>query len=722
MSMEQEKNQSPKVSNGEGRCPVSHGSNEQHTNSARSNRDWWPEQINLNILHQHDRKSNPMGENFDYAEEFKKLDYDSLKKDLNELMTDSQDWWPADYGHYGAFFIRMTWHAAGTYRTADGRGGGGTGSQRFAPTNSWPDNTNLDKARRLLWPIKQKYGNKISWADLIILTGNVAIESMGGKTFGFGGGRSDIWAPEDDIFWGKEIEWLGNDRYTGDRVLDMPLGAVQMGLIYVNPQGPDGNPDPLASAKDIRETFGRMAMNDYETVALTAGGHTFGKAHGAASEDFKGADPEGAPLEEMGFGWKSGHGKGLGRDSITSGIEGPWTPNPTQWDNGYFDMLFGYEWELVKSPAGAHQWHPVAPKDEDMAPDVEDDSVKVTTIMTTADMAMREDPDYRKISKHFHENPDEFSDAFARAWFKLLHRDMGPKVRYLGPEVPQEELIWQDPVPSGSTSYDVEAVKSKISDSGLTIQEMVETAWASASTFRGSDLRGGANGARIRLAPQKDWQANKPEQLSRVLSVLEGIASDTGASVADVIVLAGNVGIEQASGSSVPFTPGRGDASQDNTDEHSFEVLEPFSDGFRNYHKSDFEIGAEHMLLDRAQLLGLTAPEMTVLVGGMRALGISDGGHGLLTETSGKLTNDWFSKLLDMTIEWTATGRNSYEGKDRSTGEKVSTATRADLVFGSNSQLRALAELYASDDSKDKFVSDFIAAWDKVMNLDRFDS
>tara|TARA_Y100000748_G_scaffold87189_1_gene72192 strand:- start:23367 stop:25535 length:2169 start_codon:yes stop_codon:yes gene_type:complete len=722
MSMEQEKNQSPKVSNGEGRCPVSHGSNEQHTNSARSNRDWWPEQINLNILHQHDRKSNPMGENFDYAEEFKKLDYDSLKKDLNELMTDSQDWWPADYGHYGAFFIRMTWHAAGTYRTADGRGGGGTGSQRFAPTNSWPDNTNLDKARRLLWPIKQKYGNKISWADLIILTGNVAIESMGGKTFGFGGGRSDIWAPEDDIFWGKEIEWLGNDRYTGDRVLDMPLGAVQMGLIYVNPQGPDGNPDPLASAKDIRETFGRMAMNDYETVALTAGGHTFGKAHGAASEDFKGADPEGAPLEEMGFGWKSGHGKGLGRDSITSGIEGPWTPNPTQWDNGYFDMLFGYEWELVKSPAGAHQWHPVAPKDEDMAPDVEDDSVKVTTIMTTADMAMREDPDYRKISKHFHENPDEFSDAFARAWFKLLHRDMGPKVRYLGPEVPQEELIWQDPVPSGSTSYDVEAVKSKIADSGLTIQEMVETAWASASTFRGSDLRGGANGARIRLAPQKDWQANKPEQLSRVLSVLEGIASDTGASVADVIVLAGNVGIEQASGSSVPFTPGRGDATQDNTDEHSFEVLEPFSDGFRNYHKSDFEIGAEHMLLDRAQLLGLTAPEMTVLVGGMRALGISDGGHGLLTETSGKLTNDWFSKLLDMTVEWTATGRNSYEGKDRSTGEKVSTATRADLVFGSNSQLRALAELYASDDSKDKFVSDFIAAWDKVMNLDRFDS
>ena len=721
MSIEEARTQSPNLSNEGSGCPVAHGSSEQHTNSARSNRDWWPEQINLSILHQHDQKSDPMNEGFDYREEFKKLDYDALKKDLNDLMTDSQDWWPADYGHYGPFFIRMTWHAAGTYRTADGRGGGGTGSQRFAPTNSWPDNTNLDKARRLLWPIKQKYGNKISWADLIILTGNVAIESMGGKTFGFGGGRADIWAPEDDIFWGKEVEWLGNERYTGERVLDTPLGAVQMGLIYVNPQGPDGNPDPLASAKDIRETFGRMAMNDYETVALTAGGHTFGKAHGAASEDFKGADPEGAPLEEMGFGWKSGHGKGMGRDSITSGIEGAWTPNPTQWDNGYFDMLFGYEWELVQSPAGAHQWHPVSPKDEDMAPDVEDSSIKVTTIMTTADMAMREDPVYREISKHFHENPDEFADAFARAWFKLLHRDMGPKVRYLGPEVPQEELIWQDPVSAGSTSYDVEDVKSKIADSGLTIQEMVETAWASASTFRGSDLRGGANGARIRLAPQKNWEANKPEQLSRVLSVLEGIASDTGASVADVIVLAGNVGVEKASGSTVPFTPGRGDATQENTDEHSFEVLEPFSDGFRNYHKSDFEIGAEHMLLDKAQLLGLTAPEMTVLVGGMRSMGISANGHGLLTDSSDKLTNDWFSKLLDMSVEWKPTGRNSYEGTDRVSGEKVSTATRADLVFGSNSQLRALAEVYASSDSHDKFVSDFIAAWTKVMNLDRFD-
>ena len=721
MSIEEARTQSPNLSNEGSGCPVAHGSSEQHTNSARSNRDWWPEQINLSILHQHDQKSDPMNEGFDYREEFKKLDYDALKKDLNDLMTDSQDWWPADYGHYGPFFIRMTWHAAGTYRTADGRGGGGTGSQRFAPTNSWPDNTNLDKARRLLWPIKQKYGNKISWADLIILTGNVAIESMGGKTFGFGGGRADIWAPEDDIFWGKEVEWLGNERYTGERVLDTPLGAVQMGLIYVNPQGPDGNPDPLASAKDIRETFGRMAMNDYETVALTAGGHTFGKAHGAASEDFKGADPEGASLEEMGFGWKSGHGKGMGRDSITSGIEGAWTPNPTQWDNGYFDMLFGYEWELVQSPAGAHQWHPVSPKDEDMAPDVEDSSIKVTTIMTTADMAMREDPAYREISKHFHENPDEFADAFARAWFKLLHRDMGPKVRYLGPEVPQEELIWQDPVSAGSTSYDVEAVKSKIADSGLTIQEMVETAWASASTFRGSDLRGGANGARIRLAPQKNWEANKPEQLSRVLSVLEGIASDTGASVADVIVLAGNVGVEKASGSTVPFTPGRGDATQENTDEHSFEVLEPFSDGFRNYHKSDFEIGAEHMLLDKAQLLGLTAREMTVLVGGMRSMGISANGHGLLTDSSDKLTNDWFSKLLDMSVEWKPTGRNSYEGTDRVSGEKVSTATRADLVFGSNSQLRALAEVYASSDSHDKFVSDFIAAWTKVMNLDRFD-
>ena len=529
-----------------GKCPVSHGSNSQHSLGSMSNNQWWPDQLNLSILHQHDNKSNPMDKDFDYREEFNKLDYDALKKDLNDLMTDSQAWWPADYGHYGPFFIRMTWHAAGTYRTADGRGGGGTGNQRFAPLNSWPDNGNLDKARRLLWPIKQKYSNKISWADLLILAGNVAIESMGGKTFGFGGGRSDIWAPEEDIYWGKENEWLGNNRYTGERDLDQPLGAVQMGLIYVNPQGPDGNPDPLASAKDIRETFSRMAMNDEETVALTAGGHTFGKAHGAGLEDLVGVEPEGAPLEQMGLGWKSTHGSGQGRDSITSGIEGAWTANPTQWDNGYFDLLFGYEWELVKSPAGAHQWHPVNPKEEDLAPDAEDPTVRVTTMMTTADMAMRKDPIYREISKRFHENPDQFADAFARAWFKLLHRDMGPRSRYMGPEVPQEDLIWQDPVPSGNTDYDVDVVKARISESGLTVQEMVETAWASASTFRGSDIRGGANGARIRLAPQKDWEANKPEQLARVLGVLEGIAADTGASVADVIVLAGNVGIEQA--------------------------------------------------------------------------------------------------------------------------------------------------------------------------------
>jgi len=714
------KNANPSLMNGEAKCPVSHGSSDQHTNRAQTNKEWWPDQVNLGILHQHDKKTNPMSDGFKYSEEFKKLDYDALKKDLNDLMTDSQEWWPADYGHYGPFFIRMTWHAAGTYRTADGRGGGGTGSQRFAPTNSWPDNTNLDKARRLLWPIKKKYGNQISWADLIILTGNVAIESMGGKTFGFGGGRVDIWGPEDDIFWGKETEWLANERYTGDRVLDQPLGAVQMGLIYVNPQGPDGNPDPLASAKDIRETFGRMAMNDYETVALTAGGHTFGKAHGAASEDHKGTEPEGANIEEMGFGWSSDHGKGMGRDSITSGIEGPWTPNPTQWDNGYFDMLFGYDWELVKSPAGAHQWHPVSPKDEDLAPDVEDSSMKVTTIMTTADMAMREDPSYRKISKHFHENPEEFADAFARAWFKLLHRDMGPKKRYLGPEVPDEELIWQDPVPEGNTNYDVDAVKSKIEASGLTIQEMVETAWASASTFRGSDLRGGANGARIRLAPQKDWEANKPEQLEKVLNVLEPIAAETGASVADVIVLAGNVGIEKACGKSLSFSPGRGDASQDQTDEHSFAVLEPYSDGFRNYHKSDFQISSEHMLIDKAQLLGLTATEMTVLVGGLRSMGIDHNGASNFTEDPNSLSNDFFSSLLDMNVKWDSVGDNTYEGKNRSSGEVVRTATRADLVFGSNSQLRAIAEVYAQDDSAEKFADDFINAWQKVMNNDRF--
>ena len=705
----------------ESKCPVSHGSNSQHTLGSMSNNQWWPDALDLSILHQHDKKSNPMDEDFNYREEFKKIDYDALKQDLNDLMTDSQDWWPADYGHYGPFFIRMTWHAAGTYRTADGRGGGGTGNQRFAPLNSWPDNGNLDKARRLLWPVKQKYGNQISWADLLILAGNVAIESMGGKTFGFSGGRSDIWAPEEDIFWGKENEWLANNRYTGDRKLDKPLGAVQMGLIYVNPQGPDGNPDPLASAKDIRETFSRMAMNDEETVALTAGGHTFGKAHGAGSEDLVGVEPEGAPLEQMGFGWKSDHGSGQGRDSITSGIEGPWTANPTQWDNGYFDLLFGYEWELVKSPAGANQWHPINPKEEDLAPDPEDSSVKVTTMMTTADMAMREDPIYNKISKRFHENPDEFADAFARAWFKLLHRDMGPKTRYMGPESPDEELIWQDPVPAGNSDYDVETVKTKISESGLSIRELVETAWFSASTFRGSDLRGGANGARICLEPQKNWEANKPEQLSKVLTVLEDIAKDTGASVADVIVLAGNVGIEKASGINVPFNPGRGDTTQEKTDVDSFAVLEPFSDGFRNYHNSDLEVTPEQMLLDKAQLLGLTAPEMTVLVGGMRSLGVSHDGHGVFTDDPNKLSNDFFVTLLDMSVEWKPKGKNLYEATDRSTGEVVRTATRADLVFGSNSQLRALAEVYACDDSQSKFVNDFVSAWNKVMNLDRFD-
>ena len=702
------------------KCPVMHGSLTSNSASGTSNQDWWPNQLNLNILHQHDQKTNPLGEGFDYREEFKKLDYDALKKDLHNLMTDSQDWWPADYGHYGPFFIRMTWHAAGTYRIGDGRGGGGTGAQRFAPLNSWPDNGNLDKARRLLWPVKQKYGKKISWADLLILAGNVAIESMGGKTFGFGGGRPDIWAPEEDIHWGAETEWLDNERYSGERDLANPLGAVQMGLIYVNPQGPDGNPDPLASGIDIRETFARMAMNDEETVALVAGGHTFGKAHGAGAEDHVGSEPEGAEIEQMGLGWKNAHGSGKGHDSITSGIEGAWTANPTQWDNGYFDLLFGYEWELVKSPAGAHQWHAINPKEEDLAPDAEDASIRVPTMMTTADMAMREDPIYKKISKRFHENPDELADAFARAWFKLLHRDMGPISRYLGPEVPEEELIWQDPVPAGNTDYDVGSVKASIAESGLTVQEMVETAWASASTFRGSDMRGGANGARVRLAPQKDWEANKPDQLARVLAVLEGISADTGASIADVIVLAGNVGIEQASGTTVPFTPGRGDATPEQTDVESFEVLEPIADGFRNYQKTGSTANPEEMMLDKAQLLGLTAPEMTVLVGGMRALGISSGGHGVFTDTPGKLTSDFFVNLLDMQVEWKPNGENSYEATDRSSGEKVRTATRVDLVFGSNSQLRAIAEVYGSEDSKDKFVTDFVAAWNKVMNLDLF--
>ncbi len=703
------------------KCPVMHGSATQNSGISTTNRDWWPNQLNVNILHQNDKRSNPMATDFDYREEFKKLDYFALKKDLTDLMTESQDWWPADYGHYGPFFIRMTWHAAGTYRTADGRGGGGTGDQRFAPLNSWPDNGNLDKARRLLWPIKQKYGNKISWADLFILTGNVAIESMGGKTFGFSGGRPDIWSAPEDIYWGREEEWLQNKRYTGERDLEVPLGAVQMGLIYVNPQGPDGNPDPLASAKDIRETFARMAMNDEETVALTAGGHTFGKSHGAADPDtYVGPEPEGAPMEEMGLGWKNSYETGKGGHTITSGIEGAWTANPTQWDNGYFDILFGYEWELVKSPAGAYQWHPINPKDEDMAPDAHDSSKKVTTMMTTADMAMREDPEYRKVSKRFHENPDQFADAFARAWFKLLHRDMGPKSRYLGPEVPEEDLIWQDPIPEGNKSFDIEVAKEKIANSGLSISEMVETAWASASTFRGTDMRGGANGARIRLAPQKDWVANKPDQLSKVLSKYQEIANETNASIADIIVLGGNVGIEMATGKKVSFTPGRGDATEAQTDVDSFSVLEPLSDGFRNFLKEDYGVSPEEMLLDKSHLLGLTAPEMTVLVGGLRSLGITTDNKGVFSNNLEKLNNEFFTTLLDMSIKWEPTDHNTFKGCDKD--GKVYLASRYDLAFGSNSQLRALSEVYASNDGSEKMVNDFIIAWNKVMNNDRFDN
>ena len=703
------------------KCPVMHGSATQNSGISTTNRDWWPNQLNVNILHQNDKRSNPMSTNFDYREEFKKLDYFALKKDLTDLMTDSKDWWPADYGHYGPFFIRMTWHAAGTYRTADGRGGGGTGDQRFAPLNSWPDNGNLDKARRLLWPVKQKYGNKISWADLFILTGNVAIESMGGKTFGFSGGRPDIWSAPEDIYWGREEEWLQNKRYTGERDLEVPLGAVQMGLIYVNPQGPDGNPDPLASAKDIRETFARMAMNDEETVALTAGGHTFGKSHGAADPDtYVGPEPEGAPMEEMGLGWKNSYETGKGGHTITSGIEGAWTANPTQWDNGYFDILFGYEWELVKSPAGAYQWHPINPKDEDMAPDAHDSSKKVTTMMTTADMAMREDPEYRKVSKRFHENPDQFADAFARAWFKLLHRDMGPKSRYLGPEVPEEDLIWQDPIPEGNKSFDIDAAKEKIVNSGLSVSEMVETAWASASTFRGTDMRGGANGARIRLAPQKDWVANKPDQLSKVLSKYQEIANETNASIADIIVLGGNVGIEKATGKKVSFTPGRGDATEAQTDVESFSVLEPLSDGFRNFLKEDYGVSPEEMLLDKSHLLGLTAPEMTVLVGGLRSLGITTDNKGVFSNNLEKLDNEFFTTLLDMSIKWEPTDHNTFKGNDKD--GNVYLASRYDLAFGSNSQLRALSEVYASSDGSEKMVNDFIIAWNKVMNNDRFDN
>lgn len=716
-----------------GRCPFSHGSATSHKAGGTSNRDWWPNQLNLNILHQHDRKSNPLGEDFDYAEEFQKLDYFALKQDLRSLMTDSQEWWPADYGHYGPLFIRMAWHSAGTYRTGDGRGGAGSGTQRFAPLNSWPDNGNLDKARRLLWPIKQKYGNRISWADLFILTGNVAIESMGGKTFGFGGGRPDVWHPEEDIYWGNEKEWLGDNRYKGDRELDNPLAAVQMGLIYVNPEGPNGHPDPLGSARDIRETFGRMGMNDEETVALVAGGHTFGKAHGAGDAALVGPEPEAAPIEAQGLGWLSAHGSGRGRDTITSGVEGAWTANPTQWDNGYFDMLFGYEWQLTKSPAGAHQWAPVAPAEEHLAPDAEDASVRVPTMMTTADMALRMDPAYEKIARRFHANPDEFADAFARAWFKLTHRDMGPRARYLGPEVPEEVLIWQDDVPVDDyelTEADVEEIKAKILDSGLTIGELVTTAWASASTFRGSDKRGGANGARIRLAPQIDWEANQPKQLRKVLAILEGVQEelDIKVSMADLIVLGGSAAVEKAARNAgfdltVPFAPGRGDASQEQTDVDSFAVLEPVADGFRNYQKQPYGVSAEELLVDKAQLLGLTAPEMTALVGGMRVLGTNYGGtrHGVFTDREGTLTNDFFVNLLDMNIAWRPADGTVYEGYDRKTGEVVRTATRVDLVFGSNSVLRAIAEVYAQDDNRDKFVRDFIAAWVKVMNADRFD-
>jgi catalase-peroxidase len=720
-----------------GQCPVTHHRDSAITTSrspgGTTNKDWWPNQLNLGVLRQHDKKSNPLGEDFDYREEFLSLEYDALKKDLHELMTDSQDWWPADYGHYGPFFIRMSWHAAGTYRTADGRGGGASGSQRFAPLNSWPDNVNLDKARRLLWPIKQKYGNKISWADLLVLTGNAALESMGLKTFGFAGGREDIWHAEEDVYWGTEKEWLDDNRYSGDRELEDPLAAVQMGLIYVNPEGPNGKPDPLASARDIRDTFGRMAMNDEETVALIAGGHTFGKAHGAGDPTHVGDDPEAATLETQGLGWISSYKSGKGRDTISSGVDGAWTTNPTKWDNGYFDLLFGYEWELSKSSAGANQWAPVGMTEEHMAPDAEDPSTRVRTMMTTADMALRMDPDYEKISRRFHENPDDFADAFSRAWFKLLHRDMGPKVRYLGPEVPEEELIWQDPVPAVEyelSQADIAELKNIILDSGLTLSDLVKTAWASASTYRGSDMRGGANGARIRLAPQKDWEANEPEQLAEVLEVYGYIQSklDKKVSLADLIVLGGNTAIEKAAKEAgfevtVPFTPGRGDATAEQTDAESFDVLEPVSDGFRNYQKKEYSTSPEEMLVDKAQLLGLTAPEMTVLVGGMRVLGSNHGGtkHGVFTDNVGALTNDFFVNLLDMGIEWKPAGFNRYEGRDRKTGEVVRTASRFDLVFGSNSELRALAEVYAQDDNKEKFVHDFAAAWTKVMNADRFD-
>jgi catalase-peroxidase len=723
------------------KCPVTGKSGSPVGRGGMSNRDWWPNQLNLKILHQHSSKSNPMGKEFNYTEEFKTLDLQAVKKDLCDLMTDSQDWWPADYGHYGPLFIRMAWHSAGTYRMGDGRGGGGTGNQRFAPLNSWPDNVNLDKARRLLWPIKQKYGKQISWADLMILAGNCALESMGFKTFGFGGGREDIWEPEEDIYWGSEAEWLGDKRYSGDRDLENPLAAVQMGLIYVNPEGPNGNPDPVASGRDVRETFGRMAMNDEETVALVAGGHTFGKCHGAGDASHVGPEPEAAPIEEQGLGWKSDFKSGKGGDTISSGIEGAWKPNPTQFDMGYLNILFKYEWELVKSPAGAHQWLAKDVADEDMIVDAHDPSKKLRPMMTTADLSLKFDPIYEPIARRYQQNPEEFQDAFARAWFKLTHRDMGPKCRYLGPEVPTEDLIWQDPVPAIEheliDTQDIADLKSKILASDLSVSQLVSTAWASASTFRGSDKRGGANGARIRLAPQKDWHVNEPAKLKSVLETLEEIQGEFNntqsggkkVSLADLIVLGGCAGVEQAATNAghdvtVPFSPGRTDASVEQTDVTSFAVLEPAADGFRNYQKTKYSIGAEHLLVDRAQLLTLTAPEMTVLVGGMRVLGANfqQSPHGVLTERPETLTNDFFVNLLDMGTEWKPTSKEAdvFEGCDRATGKRKWTGTRIDLVFGSNSQLRAIAEVYGSKDSQEKFVHDFIAAWDKVMNLDRF--
>jgi catalase-peroxidase len=726
----------------EAKCPFAGNVTKNTVAGSRNNADWWPEQLNLKILHQHSNLSDPMDEKFNYAEEFKSLDLHAVTKDLHALMTDSQDWWPADYGHYGPFFIRMAWHAAGTYRIYDGRGGAGTGSQRFAPTNSWPDNGNLDKARRLLWPIKQKYGRKLSWADLIVLTGNIALESMGFETFGFAGGRADIWEPEDDIYWGPETTWLGNARYKGDRQLDQPLGAVQMGLIYVNPQGPDGNPDPLASARDIRETFSRMAMNDEETVALTAGGHTFGKAHGAAAESHKGLEPEAAGIEEQGFGWTSDFGSGKGVHAITSGIEGAWTPNPIKWDNGYFETLFGYDWVLTKSPAGAHQWTPSNATAANTVPDAHDASKRHAPMMTTADMAMRMDPAYEKISRRFMANPKELADAFARAWFKLTHRDMGPVTRYLGPLVPKETLIWQDPIPALDHKLvdeaDITNLKTKLMASGLSISQLVSTAWASASTFRGSDKRGGANGARIRLAPQKDWQANQPAELAQILPKLEAVqqafnAAQSGGkkiSLADVIVLGGCAAVEAAAKKAghninVPFTPGRMDATQAHTDVSSFAVLEPTSDGFRNFLKPGVPASAAELLVDKAQLMQLTAPEMAVLVGGMRALNANVGQakHGVFTKQPETLSNDFFVNLLDMSTQWqkSAADTNVLEGRDRNTGTIKWTGTVVDLVFGSNSQLRAIAEVYATSDAKSKFVADFVKAWNKVMNLDRFD-